>query len=556
VPGKAVGRAAAELPWLCPNTDGLIAVADDPAAALKVSDADPALSLFLLRFATPAPEPDAFGFAAGALHSAVLPATAAVYLAATRDGLLPYQSLVYRRLRAFAERAARVAAAVAEATRLVPAHAAATVARLAPLGWYAVLAVDPWSARDPLADPSYPQNPGAAQSQVWGLDHAAITRRLAARWRLPPWVATTIGCLTLPLRVAGPLVSHRDLFAVVQFAALEADQHGTPLGFAHGADRRELIDHLRLDERALEGTRLRLPEPPAERAGSGLDPNPYRVPLVANLLRMAAESRRRNGPALVARLEEQIDHLHRIAAELGEQAGQRLRDAKLAGLAELAAGAGHEINNPLAVISGNAQRLLRAETDADRRESLQAVVRQAHRIAGLLRDLMQFARPPRPQSRVFAVADLLHGVRDDLAALAHERGVQVEVASAPAGVWLEGDPAQLREALRAVVRNAVESAPGDGWARVTWAVPEDGCDVSVSVEDSGPGLTAEVAEHAFDPFYSGRSAGRGRGLGLSAAWQLVRQNGGTLVLASDNPARFVLTLRRAVGHELLALRSA
>ena len=556
MPGKAAGGAAAGLPWLCPNTDSLIAVAEDPAAALGLSDADPALSLFLLRFAAPAPEPDAFGFAAGALHSAVLPATAAAYLAATRDGRVPHQSLIYGRLRAFAERAARVAAAVADATRLVPPRAASTVARLVPLGWYAVLAVDPWSAHDPLADPDYPQNPAAAQARVWGLDHASITRRLAARWRLPPWVATTVGGLTLPLRVAGPLVSHRDLFAVVQFAALEAEQPGTPLGFAHGADRRELIDHLKLDETALEAVRLQLPEPPAGRAGSDLDPDPHRVPLVANLLRMAAESRRRNGPALVARLEERIDHLHRVAAELGEQAGRRLRDAKLAGLAELAAGAGHEINNPLAVISGNAQRLLRAEVDADRRESLQSVVRQAHRIAGILRDLMQFARPPRPQPRVFAVAELLHGVRDDLVALAQERCVRLEVENAPAGVWLEGDPGQLREALRAVVRNAVEAAPGDGWARVTWSAPEDGCDVSVSVEDSGPGMIAEVAEHAFDPFYSGRSAGRGRGLGLSAAWQLVRQNGGSLVLSCDRPARFVLTLRRAVSHDILALRSA
>ena len=121
---------------------------------------------------------------------------------------------------------------------------------------------------------------------------------------------------------------------------------------------------------------------------------------------------------------------------------------------------------------------------------------------------------------------------------------------------MEGDPGQLREALRAVVRNAVEAAPADGCASLSWAAPEDGCDVSVTVEDSGPGMTAEVAEHAFDPFYSGRSAGRGRGLGLSAAWQLVRQNGGSLLLASESPARFVLTLRRAVGHEVLALRSA
>ncbi|HSQ57155.1 MAG TPA: ATP-binding protein, partial [Gemmata sp.] len=72
------------------------------------------------------------------------------------------------------------------------------------------------------------------------------------------------------------------------------------------------------------------------------------------------------------------------------------------------------------------------------------------------------------------------------------------------------------------------------------------------------GLSPEDIEHAFDPFYSGRSAGRGRGLGLSTAWQLVRQNGGTLcfIPGSDTITRFGLTLRRAVGCDILALRSA
>ena len=69
-------------------------------------------------------------------------------------------------------------------------------------------------------------------------------------------------------------------------------------------------------------------------------------------------------------------------------------------LAGLAAGAGHEINNPLAIISGNAQRLFRTEPDPERVQSLQTIVRQTQRIAGIVRDLMQFARPPRPTPRL------------------------------------------------------------------------------------------------------------------------------------------------------------
>jgi signal transduction histidine kinase len=274
------------------------------------------------------------------------------------------------------------------------------------------------------------------------------------------------------------------------------------------------------------------------------------------MLRVAAESRRRNGPALVARLEDQIDQLHRLAAELGDQAGERLRDAKLAALAELAAGAGHEINNPLAVISGNAQRLLRSEPDSERGDALRAVVRQTQRIAGILRDLMQFARPPKAEPRAFPVAELIHAVRDELAPLATERGTRLELVGVPAGVFLEGDPKQLRHALASVLRNAIEAAGAEGWARVSCLAHD--CDLVIVVEDSGPGLADDVAAHAFDPFYCGRSAGRGRGLGLPTAWQLARHNGGDLRYdpSPDGPTRFILTVRRAIGNETLALRSA
>jgi len=426
-----------------------------------------------------------------------------------------------------------------------------------PLGWYAVASVDASIIDEVLRDSRFPERSCEVQAELWGLDHAAITRRLAARWRLPDWVATCLGCLTLPLRVAGHLVSHRDLFAIVQLAVLEAERQATHLGIAHGANRDELLAHLHLDKHTLEELAA-LPALLPSAPDSGLNPNPHRVPLVRNLLRMAAESRRRNGPGLVVRLEEQIDQLHRVAAELGDLGGNRLRDSKLAALAELAAGAGHEINNPLAVISGNAQRLLRTEPDPDRSESLRVVVRQTQRIAGILRDLMQFARPPRPESRCFQADELFHAMREALATLATERGVRLDLTGIPINLWVEGDPKQLRHALEAVTRNAIEATPAEGWVRVSCDAPPDGCDIVFTVEDSGPGLPPETAEHAFDPFYCGRSAGRGRGLGLPTAWQLLRQNGGDLRYdpTPDGPTRFALTIRRAVGRDVLSLRSA
>jgi two-component system NtrC family sensor kinase len=539
VPGKAVGRAAVDLPWLCPNTDSLVGLAERRADLPRLAAADPALLTFLVRFGT---DP-AGGLSPEHLLSPTLPETAAAYLAATPSGWGDPASKVLATVRRVTDVAAVFARRLAERTRRATVDAAETAARLAPLGWYAVAAVEPTDAAACLRDPAFPEDPSRCQQDWWGLSHDAVARRLAGRWRFPGWLAAVVGNLALPF-AAGKAGPEPDLFAITALAVGEAQRLTTDLGLTRPADRLSLLQHLGLA--ANTAGLFDSPTPaPGTTDPSGLDPNPHRVPLVRNLLRMAGEARRRNGAALVVRLEDRIDALHRQLADLGGLTGGRLRDAKLAGLAELAAGAGHEINNPLAVISGQAQRLLRAEPDPDRVETLRSVVRQTQRIAGILRDLMQFARPPKPERGRVPAGELMLAVRAELEPLAAERGVRLELANAPANVCLDADPKQLRHALAAVVRNGVEAAPPGGWVRLG-CQPAGGV-ARLVVEDSGPGLSVESLEHAFDPFYCGRSAGRGRGLGLPVAWRLVRQNGGDVRYepAPGGPTRFVVTVRVA-----------
>jgi two-component system NtrC family sensor kinase len=247
-------------------------------------------------------------------------------------------------------------------------------------------------------------------------------------------------------------------------------------------------------------------------------------------------------------VEREADALHQALCEQVRSESARLRQAKLTALAEFAAGAGHEINNPLAVISGQAQYLLHherdwlaADTQGQAAESLRTIIAQSKRIHAILRELMQFARPAPPRPACIDLPTLLGEVAAALADVAQQKQVRVEVR-APDRLSVSVDGEQVRQALLCLLRNAIEATPG-GWARLSLHSSAEG--VEVWVEDSGPGPTAEQRPHLFDPFYSGRSAGRGKGLGLPVAWRLARQQGGDVHLEpprEGEPTRFVLTL--------------
>ncbi len=104
------------------------------------------------------------------------------------------------------------------------------------------------------------------------------------------------------------------------------------------------------------------------------------------------------------------------------------------------------------------------------------------------------------------------------------------------------DEEMFRTALAAVLRNACDAAGRNGWVRMELTAVDRKW--LLSIEDSGLGPSPHQVEHLFDPFYSGRTAGRGRGLGLSTAWRLLHENDGEIRFepSAESPSRFVLVL--------------
>jgi signal transduction histidine kinase len=224
---------------------------------------------------------------------------------------------------------------------------------------------------------------------------------------------------------------------------------------------------------------------------------------------------------------------------------QRVLEAeKLEAMAEFAAGAGHEINNPLTVISGRAQLLLREETDPERRHALALINAQAMRVYEMIADMMLFARPPRPEfSQCDAVAILVPLIQN-LLPMAERQNTLLKYSGPHEPVKIEADPTQLTVAVRALCQNAMEALGDGGHIEVGLEAGER--ELRIRISDDGPGITLEQRQHIFDPFYSARQAGRGLGLGLSKAWRIVAQHKGRMDVESQprQGTTFILSLPR------------
>ncbi|MGH7128109.1 MAG: sensor histidine kinase [Planctomycetaceae bacterium] len=221
----------------------------------------------------------------------------------------------------------------------------------------------------------------------------------------------------------------------------------------------------------------------------------------------------------------------------------QLRDAKLEAMAEFAAGAGHEINNPVATIAGRVQLLLRDETDPERRRALETIGGQALRIRDMIGDAMLFARPPRPEPEPLDLADVVPAALAPLQDRAEQRGCRFEL-EIPGPVPIYADRTQLEIVIAGLVHNSLEAMRDGGPVRIAARsyAEHDRRWARFTVSDTGGGLNEIERAHLFDPFFSGRQAGRGLGFGLSKCWRIVTLHGGRIDVRTDGETTTTFTI--------------
>ncbi len=228
------------------------------------------------------------------------------------------------------------------------------------------------------------------------------------------------------------------------------------------------------------------------------------------------------------------EQLAEAGRTISQSSAELVEKRAMAHLGELAAGAAHEMNNPLAIISGRSQLLTHSlAANSREREAAQTIVSESHKLSDLITTLRLLADPPRANRRPVDIGNMVHEVvervRRDLGDAKRLPECYVKVQAAVRAVLV--DPEQLNQAVTELLTNAFQAAP-KGAVQLLTRVDTEMQMLILVVSDDGPGMDEHTLEHATDPFFSARKSGRSVGLGLARASQWAKAHGGRLKLRS------------------------
>ncbi|MFW5936594.1 MAG: sensor histidine kinase [Desulfosalsimonas sp.] len=218
---------------------------------------------------------------------------------------------------------------------------------------------------------------------------------------------------------------------------------------------------------------------------------------------------------------------------------------RLASIGQLSSGIAHEINNPLGVIQGYTQLLLReAEAGSQRHSDLQIILKHAGNCKAIVEDLLNFARRSQPE-----MGDIdIHAVIEDALVFIRHRSkmenVHIERVFADNIPAMRMDEKKIKQVLVNLVMNAGHAVAENGTITITTRFDTKGRKLMIDVADNGYGIESRHLSRIFDPFFTTKPTGEGTGLGLAVSYGIVKSHGGDIDVKSEpgNGAVFTVTL--------------
>jgi two-component system NtrC family sensor kinase len=233
-----------------------------------------------------------------------------------------------------------------------------------------------------------------------------------------------------------------------------------------------------------------------------------------------------------------------LAQQVNERSRQLVRSERLAGIGFLAAGVAHEINNPLASIAFCSEALESRLSDLLQNVSMSSLDREtiakylkmiqeeAFRCKEITQKLLAFSRGGELKREQTDLVEVVQGVLDVVLHLQNCKGKRVDFRPlGPILAWVNAQ--EIKQVFLNLVINALESMEEGGTLSITHS-QRDG-QTELIFKDSGCGMTPDVLENIFEPFYTRSRMGKGTGLGLSISHRIISQHGGEIEATSDGP---------------------
>ncbi|UCF93271.1 MAG: PAS domain S-box protein [Desulfobacterales bacterium] len=223
---------------------------------------------------------------------------------------------------------------------------------------------------------------------------------------------------------------------------------------------------------------------------------------------------------------------------------------RLASIGQLSSGIAHEINNPLSIILGYSQLLLRqASPETERHQDLKTIEKHVRHCKSIVEDLLSFARRSEPKKETVNLNQAI----DDVLSFIHRNSdndkIEIRKEYDPQIPPLFLDEKKIKQVLINLIMNARHAVGKTGVIRLSTAFAPSTREVTINVSDDGYGIEAKNLSRIFNPFFTTKPTGEGTGLGLSVSYGIIKKHGGDILVESKPGEGSVFTVVLPVASE-------
>ncbi len=231
-------------------------------------------------------------------------------------------------------------------------------------------------------------------------------------------------------------------------------------------------------------------------------------------------------------LQERENELKEAYDKLKAAQTMLFQSEKIAAVGQLAGGVAHEINNPMGVILGFAQSIVkRIKEDDPLYKPLKSIEREAVRCRKMIVDLLTFSRTGKTEVELININQAIDETLSLIEAQAKIKNIEIIKAYNKDLPNTLANKNQIQQVVVNLFNNAIDAMQDGG--RITIDTKREGKLIEIDISDNGTGMSEEVKKHIFEPFFTTKEAGKGTGLGLSLCYEIIKKHNGEIEVSSE-----------------------